>query len=82
MRRLQLLPIAIIAAASLVLAPVAAQTDETSVTIAGAGVFPQGAAYLGLPLSSLSLGVGLGVAGVSGVPWPPTCRPLESIVAG
>jgi hypothetical protein len=62
MRRLQLLPIALVAAAVLIPAPVAAQT-ETSVTIAGAGVFPQGAAYLGLPLSSLSLGVGLGVAG-------------------
>src|SRR5688572_22892413 len=61
-RRLQLLPIAIIAAAVLLPAPAAAQT-ETSVTIAGAGVFPAGAMYLGLPLSSLSLGVGLGVAG-------------------
>lgn len=61
-RRLQLLPIAVIAAAVLIPAPVAAQT-ETSVTIAGAGVFPAGAVYLGLPLSSLSLGVGLGAAG-------------------
>jgi hypothetical protein len=61
-RRLALLPIAIIAAAVLVPAPMAAQT-ETSVTIAGEGGFPEGATYLGLPLSSLSLGVGLGVAG-------------------
>jgi hypothetical protein len=63
MRRLQLPPIALVAAAILVLAPAAAHPQETSVTIAGAGVFPQGAAYLGLPLSSLSAGVGLGVAG-------------------
>ena len=62
MSRYQLLPIAIIAAAVLAPAPVAAQT-ETSVTIAGAGQFPAGASYLGLPLSSLSAGVGLGVAG-------------------
>ena len=61
-RRLQLLPIALIAAAVLMPAPVAAQT-ETSVTIAGAGAFPAGATYLGLPLRTLSLGVGLGVAG-------------------
>lgn len=62
MSRLALLPIAIIAAAVLAPAPAAAQT-EISVTIAGAGVFPEGAGYLGLPLRSLSLGVGLGVAG-------------------
>ena len=61
-RRLQLLPIALIAAAVLLPSPVAAQT-ETSVTIAGAGSFPAGATYLGLPLRTLSLGVGLGVAG-------------------
>ena len=60
-RRLQLLPIAIIAVAVLIPAPAAAQ--ETSVTIAGAGTFPAGATYLGLPLQTLSLGVGLGVAG-------------------
>jgi hypothetical protein len=63
MRRLQLLPVALVAAAILALAPAAAHTEETSVTIAGAGVFPEGAAYLGVPLNSLSLGVGLGVAG-------------------
>jgi hypothetical protein len=63
MKRLQLPPIALVAAAILVLAPVAARTEETSVTIAGAGSFPQGAAYLGVSLSSLSAGVGLGIAG-------------------
>ena len=62
MRRLGLLPVAIIAAVVLA-APAPAAAQETSVTIAGAGVFPQGAGYLGLPLRSLSLGVGLGVAG-------------------
>jgi len=62
MSRLALLPIAVIAAAVMAPPPVAAQT-ETSVTIAGAGAFPQGAVYLGLPLSSLSLGTGLAVAG-------------------
>src|SRR5688572_11860811 len=61
MGRRRLLPIAIIAAALAVAAPSVAQ--ETSVTAAGAGVFSSGAAYLGLPLSSLSLGVGLSVAG-------------------
>lgn len=62
MRRLGLVPIAIVAAAVLAAAPASAQT-ETSVTAAGAGLFPEGASYLGLPLRSLSLGVGLGVAG-------------------
>ena len=62
MRRVHLLPIALIAVAILLPAPAAAQT-ETSVTIAGAGAFPAGAVYLGLPLRSLSLGVGLGMAG-------------------
>ena len=61
MRRLQLVSIAIIMAAALVAAPVGAQ--ETSVTVAGAGAFPAGASYLGLPLRTLTLGVGLGVAG-------------------
>ena len=61
MRRLPLLPMALIVVAMLRPAPAAAQ--ETSVTGAGAGLFPEGAAYLGLPLSSLSLGMGLGVAG-------------------
>lgn len=57
----QMLPVAILAA---VLAPAtAAAQTETSVTIAGAGAFPTGAVYLGLPLNTLSLGVGLGVAG-------------------
>ena len=62
MRRLGRLPGAIVAAAALAV-PTPAAAQETSVTIAGAGVFPQGAAYLGLPLRSLSLGAGLGVAG-------------------
>jgi hypothetical protein len=61
MRRLSLLPIAMILLA--VLWPAAGAAQETSVTGAGAGVFPEGALYLGLPLSSLSLGIGLGVAG-------------------
>ena len=61
MRRLTLLPMTLIVVALLWPAPAAAQ--ETSVTGAGAGLFPEGAAYLGLPLSSLSLGMGIGVAG-------------------
>jgi hypothetical protein len=62
MSRIHMLAFAIIAAAVLAPAPAAAQT-ETSVTIAGAGQFPGGATYLGLPLNSLTAGVGLGVAG-------------------
>jgi hypothetical protein len=61
MRRLGLVPIAIIAAAVLSAAPASAQT-ETAVTAAGAGSFPEGVSYLGLPLRSLSVGVGVGVA--------------------
>jgi len=64
MKRLPLLPVALIAVAILCPAPAAAQT-ETFVTGAGAGVFPPGAVYLGLPLSTLSLGQGLGVGGAS-----------------
>ena len=45
-------------------APVQAQT-ETSVTGAGEGIFPAGASYLGVPLNSLTLGMGLWVAGSS-----------------
>ena len=41
-----------------------AQT-ETSVTGAGEGTFPAGASYLGVQLNSLTLGMGLGVAGTS-----------------
>jgi hypothetical protein len=41
-----------------------AQT-ETSVTSAGGGIFPAGASYLGVPLNSLTLGMGLTVAGTS-----------------
>lgn len=62
MRRLLLVPTAIIVVAMLWPASVSAQT-ETSVTGTGAGVLPEGAVYLGLPLSSVSLGMGLGVAG-------------------
>jgi hypothetical protein len=42
-------------------APVDAQTG-TDVTGAGAGVFPPGASYLGIPLNALKLGMGLTVA--------------------
>jgi hypothetical protein len=63
MRRLRLLTMAMILVAGLWPAPGAAQ--EISVTGAGAGVFPEDALYLGLPLSSLSLGMGLGVSGPS-----------------
>src|SRR4051812_17205382 len=64
MSRYALLPVAIIAAAVLAPAPVAAQT-ETTVTIAGAGGFSDGAGYLRLPVRALTAGVGLGVAGPS-----------------
>ena len=59
MRRLGKLSAALLTAA--LLAPVASAEDEISVTAAGAGTFPQGALLLGLPLQSLSLGIGLGL---------------------
>lgn len=62
MRRMAMLTMAMVASALLWPASVAAQA-ETSVTGAGAGVFPQGASYLGVPLNSLTLGTGLSVAG-------------------
>ena len=63
MTRLQPLAAALLAAGLLAhAAPAAAQT-EVSATAAGAGTFPQGAVLLGLPLRTLSLGVGVGVAG-------------------
>jgi hypothetical protein len=61
MRRLVMLPAAMLVMAILWPAPVDAQT-ETSVTGAGAGVFPPGASYLGVPLNGLELGMGLTVA--------------------
>src|SRR5437762_13425536 len=62
MRRIAMLAVAIVVAATLWPAPVAAQT-ETSVTAAGGGPFPAGASYLGVPLNSLTVGTGLSVAG-------------------
>ena len=61
MRRTVILSAALLAVMSWA-APAAAQ-DETFVTGAGAGLFPPGVTYLGLPLSGLQLGMGLGVAG-------------------
>ena len=62
MRRLALLPAAVLVAAILWPAPAEAQA-ETSVTGAAEGIFPSGATYLGVPLNGLTLGMGLGVAG-------------------
>jgi len=62
MRGLATLPAALLVVAILGPAPAIAQT-ETSVTGAGAGVFPSGASYLGVPLKALELGMGLSVAG-------------------
>lgn len=62
MRRLAMLPAAVLVTAILWPAPVDAQT-ETSVTGAAEGIFPAGASYLGVPLNGLTLGMGLGVAG-------------------
>jgi hypothetical protein len=64
MRRMVMLTAAMLVVAILWPAPVGAQT-ETSVTGAGEGTFPAGASYLGVPLSSLTLGMGLTVAGSS-----------------
>jgi hypothetical protein len=62
MKRLAILPAAMLVVAILWPAPVDAQT-ETSVTGAGAGIFPPGASYLEVPLNALTLGMGLSVAG-------------------
>jgi hypothetical protein len=62
MRRFVMLPAVLLALAILWPAPIDAQT-ETSVTAAGAGTFPAGTSYLGVPLNTLSLGMGLTMAG-------------------
>jgi hypothetical protein len=62
MRRIVMVGVAVLVTAMLWPAPVNAQT-ETSVTGAGEGLFPSGASYLGVSLNSLTLGMGLGVAG-------------------
>ena len=62
MRRLTMLAAALIITAVCWPAPAGAQT-ETFVTGAGGGLFPPGVSYLGLSLSSVQLGMGLGVAG-------------------
>jgi hypothetical protein len=54
-------PAAMLVMAILWPAPADAQT-ETAVTGAGAGIFPAGASYLGVPLNALELGMGLNVA--------------------
>jgi hypothetical protein len=62
MKRLTIFAAALIIMAVCGPAPADAQT-ETSVTGAGAGLFPEGVTLLGVPLSSVQLGMGLGVAG-------------------
>jgi hypothetical protein len=66
MRRLALLTAVSVVTAILCPAPAGAQT-ETFVTGAGAGVFPEGANYLGVSLKGLDVGMGLGVADTWGV---------------
>jgi hypothetical protein len=62
MKRLAMLPAAVLVTAILWPAPVDAQT-EASVTGAAEGIFPPGASYLGVSLNGLTLGMGLSVAG-------------------
>jgi len=62
MKRVAILPAVILLTGILSPAPVDAQT-ETSVTGAGAGIFPAGTSYLGVPLNAVTLGMGLSVAG-------------------
>lgn len=62
MKRLVTLPAAMLVLAMLWPAPAGAQT-ETSVTGAGEGAFPAQTSYLGVPLQSLTLGMGLAVDG-------------------
>jgi hypothetical protein len=62
MRRLVMLPAAMLVMAILWPAPVGGQT-QTSVTGAGAGVFPSGGSFVGVSLQALKLGMGLTVAG-------------------
>jgi hypothetical protein len=64
MRRLVMVPAAMMVMAFLWAAPVHAQT-ETSVTGAGAGAFPAGTFYLEVPLHALELGMAFTAAG----PW-------------
>ena len=66
MRRIVMLTAAMLVVAILWPAPIGAQT-ETSVTGAGEGAFPAGASYLGVALNSLTLGMGLTVAGTWGL---------------
>ena len=63
MRRLHTLSAALLAAALFAAAAPARAQTEISITAAGAGTFPEGAVLLGLPLRSLSLGVGVAAAG-------------------
>ena len=63
MTRLHPLSAALVAAALFAAASPAAAQTEISVTAAGAGTFPEGAVLLGLPVRTLSLGVGLATAG-------------------
>jgi len=62
MRRTMMLAVATLVL-GMVWAPGVWAQVETSVTAAGEGPFPQGASYLGVPLSSLTIGSGLSVAG-------------------
>src|SRR5438552_2074256 len=62
MRRLAMLPAVLLVMAILWPEPTGAQT-QTSVTGAGAGVFPSGASLVGVSLQALKLGMGLTIAG-------------------
>ena len=62
MKRILMSTMALALATMLWPAPAGAQI-ETSVTGAGGGPFPAGAAYLGVQLNSLTIGMGLSVAG-------------------
>jgi hypothetical protein len=65
MRRLALLSASFAIVVTLAAAPAGAQ--EIIVTGAGAGAYPVGVTYLGVPLRGIELGMGLGVAGNSGL---------------
>jgi hypothetical protein len=62
MKRLTILPAAMLVMGILWSAPVGGQS-ETSVTGAGAGIFPPSSSYLGVRLNTLTLGMGLTVGG-------------------
>ena len=64
MKRLAFLLTAILVMTSVVPAPpVVAQNSETGVTGAGAGIFPGGATFNGIPLNGLNFGKGIFISG-------------------